>query len=82
MTALRKQEIKLALKKLHSMYLKKYEEMGMNEDEIVEYFKSTLRYYDGFTQILWQRVLFATKHKQYRRELISRIKQKAFKREF
>ncbi|MBR4721108.1 MAG: glycosyltransferase [Clostridia bacterium] len=81
LTALKKKEIKSALKKLHSMYLKKYEEMGMTEDKIIEYFKTTLRYYDSFIERSWQRVLFAIKHKQYGKELISKIKQKVFKRQ-
>lgn len=76
LTFTKKQEINAALKKLHHMYLRKYENAGMPEDELIEYFKSTLRYNSSFFETSMQRILFAIKHKKYFKEILRNLKSK------
>ena len=76
LTSERQQDIKNALGKLLWIYLKKYEHMGMPEDEIIKYFKYILEYKNNYIEITFQRILFAMKHRKYMREMIGNIKRK------
>lgn len=82
LTALRKQEISVALGKLMWKYLSIYEEKPFPEPELIDYFIYILQFKDSRIERIWNELVFACKHKAYFRELLHRIRMKIGRKRF
>ena len=70
----------IALGKLKWLYLKKYEDIHMPDDELIKYFNDILQFKSSLLERMWLCFLFTLKHRKYIKDIIFKLKRRVMKK--